>query len=75
MTQDPVVPLTDICTKYLNLSAKKAMEKAALNQLPFPTFRLADSQRAPLLVSVTDLMAHIEVCRAAANESWAKSQV
>lgn len=75
MTQDPVVPLADICTKYLNLSAKAAMEKAALNQLPFPTFRLADSQRAPLLVSVTDLMAHIEARHAAANESWLKSQV
>lgn len=75
MTQEPVVPLTDICAKYLNMSAKKAMEKAALNQLPFPTFRLSDSQRAPVLVSVPDLLAHIEVCRAAANESWQKSQV
>ena len=69
------VPLADICVRYLNLSWQKAREAASVNRLPFPTFRLTDSQKAPLMVSVTDLARHIDTRHAEATASWEHSQV
>ena len=71
----PVVPLYDICDKWLNLNPKSARELAALNTLPFPTFRISDSRSAPLLVSVHDLAEHIDARHAQAKETWTRSQV
>lgn len=69
------VPLEDICVRYLNLSWQKARDAAALNRLPFPTFRLTDSRKAPLMVSITDLAQHIDARHTAATATWANSQV
>ena len=71
----PVVPLVDICDRWLNINPKTAREAAALNRLPFPTFKMSDSNKAPLLVSVHDLAEHIDARHTAAKASWAQSQV
>lgn len=74
-TDATVVPLADICGRYLNMGRDAAMKAASLNQLPFPTFRLVDSKRAPVLVSVADLQHVIEIRRVCAMENWTNSQV
>jgi hypothetical protein len=71
----PVVPLYEICDKWLNMKPQTAREAAALNNLPFPTFRISDSRSAPLLVSVHDLADHIDARYATAKEGWTRSQV
>jgi hypothetical protein len=69
------VPLDDICTRYLNMNREVAYKAAALNHLPFPTFRLSESKKAPLLVDLRDLAAHIDHSRECAKASWEHSQV
>lgn len=71
----PAVRLEDICDQYLGLSWAVARNQAALNLLPFPTFRLGGSQKAPLMVQVKDLARHIEEAHQCAKASWEKSQV
>lgn len=71
----PVVPLVEISERYLNLSPQRAMECASMNRLPFPTFRLTASQKAPRMVNIKDLAAHIDACHEAAAATWENSQV
>jgi len=71
----PTVPLSDICKPYLNLSYAEARRRAALNQLPFPTFRLGNTSKAPVVVSVRTLAEHIDAREASAQAEWRKSQV
>lgn len=73
--KSPVIPLLEISKKYLNLGPEQAARQAAINELPFPTFRLNDSRKAPLLVKVTDLAAHIDRVSEKAQGDWSKSQV
>jgi hypothetical protein len=70
----PVVQVESICEKYLNLSWHTAKARAALNLLPFPTFRMGDSRKAPLLVRVGDLAEYIDKQRDEAQREWALSQ-
>lgn len=53
----------------------EAAKLAAVNDLPFPTFRLRDSRKAPLMVRVVDLAAHIDSTSKCAKESWENSKV
>lgn len=69
-----VIPLKDICEKYFGLSYEKARREASLNQLPVPTVRLADSQKAPLGVRVQDLAELIDQRATVAKQQWERSQ-
>ena len=71
----PVVPLETICNDYLHIGYDTALQYASLNQLPFATFRLRDSKKAPLMVSVEALAAHIDSVTARATKEWNDSQV
>lgn len=71
----PVVPLGEICERYLGMGEEWALREAALNNLPFPTFRMTPSRKAPVMVSVTDLASHIDARRECATKAWANSQV
>lgn len=68
------IPLTEISKRYLDLSPDEAIRRAALNRLPFPTFRLSESRKAPVLVAIEDLAAHIDAQRRCAKASWEHSQ-
>jgi hypothetical protein len=70
----PAAPLADVCQTYFGLDYKAARERAAANRLPVTTFRLTDSQKAPLMVHITDLAAYIDATHAAARKEWEKSQ-
>jgi len=71
----PAVPLSEICDRYLGLSYEEAMRKAARNELPVPTFRLAESRKAPVMVSLEELGAWIDQTAEKARAQWQRSQV
>jgi hypothetical protein len=68
-----VVRLEAICEEYFGLGAKTASDYAALNKLPVPAFRLTSSQKAPWMVKLSALAAHIDAAQKAAQELWEKS--
>lgn len=70
----PVIRIDLIAKEYLSLEPRMARELAALNKLPFPTFRLRNSQKAPVLVAISDLASHIDRSRNDAALLWQKSQ-
>lgn len=72
--ETPTVKLEDICEDFFGLGREKAYKRAALNELPVPTFRAAESQRAPRLVHVDDLARYIDEQRAKARREWEKSR-
>lgn len=72
--QSPTVKLEDICREYFGLDRSKAYQKAALNELPIPTFRAAQSQKAPRMVHVDDLARWLDEQRTKAREEWERSQ-
>lgn len=73
--RSPLVRLEDICDRYFGIAYDTARSKAALNQLPVPTWRLIDSQKAPLMVRLSDLAAHIDSTAEAAVESHDNSRI
>lgn len=70
-----MIPLADICDHYFNCGFAQASRKAALNQLPVPTWRMIDSVKAPLMVRVQDLAEYIDARGEAEKAEHAKSQL
>ncbi|ANI83329.1 MULTISPECIES: pyocin activator PrtN family protein [Kosakonia] len=62
------IPLADVCEKYFGMKSATADKKAALGQLPIPTFRAGESQKAPRMIHIQDLADYIEKQRAAGRE-------
>lgn len=58
------IPLEKVAPKYFGLKPEEAKKQAAMNRLPVPAFRVG-SQKAPWLVSATDLAELIDRQRAA----------
>ncbi|XYQ56785.1 pyocin activator PrtN family protein [Pectobacterium carotovorum] len=54
------VPLSDISEKYFGLKPATAEKKALIGEFPIPTFRAADSQKAPRMVHIQDLADHLD---------------
>lgn len=73
--EKPLVELSKVAGDYLGISAKVAAERASARSLPFPTQRLAASQKSPWLVHVDDLAEYIESRRGVAKREWERSQV
>lgn len=72
--ETPTVKLDDICEEFFGLGRDKAYQRAALNELPVPTFRAIDSQKAPRLVHLEDLARFLDAQRAAARKEWQASR-
>lgn len=72
--ESPTVKLEDICGEYFGMTKDVAYHRAGLNDLPVPTFRAADSQKAPRLVHVDDLAKWLDEQRAAARVEWERSK-
>jgi len=70
-----VLPLDEISEKYFGLCAAEARRRAAMNKLPIATFRLVDSQKAPLMVRVADLALVIDARAEQAWQEHEKSQI
>jgi hypothetical protein len=71
----PAVRLDDICEKYLNMTPRHANERAAMNMLGIPTFRIGVSRKAPRMVHIEDLARFIDASAATAKQDWETSQV
>lgn len=69
------VRLSEISENYLGMTPVVAQRNAALNTLPFPTFRMSDSNKAPYMVKISDLAKHIDSQHKNAAEQWEVSQV
>ena len=54
------VPLGQVCEKYFGLKPATAEKRAAMCELPIPTFRAAESQKAPRMIHIQDLANHID---------------
>lgn len=63
----PVVPLADISLCYFALSPEEAAKQFNAGRLAVPAFRLSNSRKAPILVAVEDLAAHIDEAKARAR--------
>lgn len=73
--ESPTVKLEDICEEFFGMRKEKAYERASLEQLPVPTFRATDSQKAPRLVHLEDLASWLDAQRAKAGQDWEKAQI
>lgn len=54
------VQLSQVCEKYFGLKPSTAEKRAAMGDLPIPTFRVAESQKAPRMIHIQDLANHID---------------
>ena len=61
MRYGAVVPLASVCDELFGLNYAEARRGAALHELPVPTLRLRDSQKAPLLIRTSELAAYIDL--------------
>lgn len=72
--ESPVVELKEISEEMLGLKPKSAESMAKACSLPFPTFKLRDSERSPTMVKVEDLAAYLDERYAAAQKEWESVQ-
>ncbi|EKN3597365.1 pyocin activator PrtN family protein [Yersinia enterocolitica] len=66
------IPLADIAERYFGMKPVTADKKAGAGDLPIPTFRIGDSQKAPRMVHVSDLAEYIDGQRHQAKEELAR---
>lgn len=58
--ETPTIPLSDIAERYLGMKPSTADKKAGCGDLPIPTFRIGDTQKAPRMVHISDLAEYID---------------
>jgi len=66
----PIINLKDVCQDYFGISIKTAMQKIKGEDFPVPTFRLVDSERAPVFIKVEDLAKYIDQQYKDASIQW-----
>lgn len=70
----PLIPLVDVASEYLGLTPSTAKRKARCNDLPFPVFRLSDSQKAPWLITFDHFVEYIECVSSISHKDWLSMQ-
>lgn len=55
-----LIPVDEIAEPYLNLARRTALNRAKTHSLPFPCFKIGDSQKSPVVVHLNDLVKHID---------------
>jgi hypothetical protein len=65
-----VVPLAEIAGPLFGMQLERAVRMAKLGTLPVPAYQVADSQKAPWLVRVDNLVALLESGHTAAVSGW-----
>lgn len=66
--ESAVVPLSQIAEDYLGTSPAQAARLAAANDIPFPVFRLRNSNKSPWMVKIDDLAEYIDRTAAQARK-------
>lgn len=67
-----MIPLEELAQSVLGMSVNTAKRRAKNFELPFPTVKLNDSQKAPYLVNIQDLAKYIEEKCSCARIEWGK---
>ncbi len=66
------IPLATIAERYLGMKPAYADKRAGAGDLPIPTFRIGDTQKAPRMVHVKDLADFIDKRRREAKIEFAR---
>ncbi|CAH0530512.1 hypothetical protein CTH30272_02849 [Allocatenococcus thiocycli] len=70
----PAIELEKLCELVLKIGYKRASTLAKNHELPFPAFRLIESQKSPWLVSINDLASYMEAKIAEEKAQWQRMQ-
>ena len=69
--QSPVVPLDVVVKDFLpHLNIETAKKRAALQNLPFPTFKAEDSNKAPYMVNIADVAIWLNQKSQNSQQDW-----
>lgn len=70
-----LTPVDEIAEPYLNLARRTALNRAKTHSLPFPCFKIGDSQKSPVVVHLNDLVKHIDQKISEERSIWQKFQI
>jgi hypothetical protein len=69
-----LIPVDELAEPYLGLSIATAKRRAKTNDLPFPVFRMGNSQKSPFVVHLHDLVRFIDKRVVEAENLWMEYQ-
>ncbi|GIU23089.1 pyocin activator PrtN family protein [Shewanella schlegeliana] len=69
-----IIRVEEIAKTLLGMEPNTAKRKAANFALPFPTFRLSDSQKSPWLVTFDELVKYVERKSCERAKLWQRMQ-
>jgi hypothetical protein len=69
-----LIPVDELAKNYLGLSVATAKRKAKINELPFPAFKMENSQKSPYVVHLHDLVRFIDKRAIEAENLWNEYQ-
>lgn len=70
-----LIPVDEIAEPYLNLARRTALNRAKTHSLPFPCFKIGDSQKSPVVVHLNDLVKYIDQKISEERSIWQKFQI
>ncbi len=70
-----VILVEDLAESYLHLARRTALNMAKTHQLPFPCFRLGNSNKSPFVVHLNDLVEFIDRRAAEERRVWKSFQI
>ncbi len=68
--ESTTISLDEVSEEFLGITPKTAKQRAKAADLPFPVFKLRDSERAPYFVNAKDLGEFIDEKYKEAREEW-----
>jgi hypothetical protein len=70
-----IIPVEELAESYLHLARRTALNMAKTHSLPFPCFRLGDSNKSPFVVHLNDLVEFIDRRVAEERRVWKAFQI
>jgi hypothetical protein len=70
-----VILVEDLAESYLHLARRTALNMAKTHQLPFPCFRLGNSNKSPMVVHLSDFSDYIDNKNAEERRIWKAFQI
>ncbi|MGC3835657.1 pyocin activator PrtN family protein [Moritella viscosa] len=70
-----VINVEDIAELYLNIARRTALNLAKTHSLPFPCFRLGDSNKSPMVCHISDFSDYIDKRQEEEKRIWKSFQI
>jgi hypothetical protein len=70
-----IIPVEELAESYLHLARRTALNMAKKHQLPFPCFKLGNSNKSPFVVHLNDLVDFIDRRVAEERRVWKAFQI